>query len=78
MEKEYQLKEKEYTRDVERLQQELALREQENQKLQVDKDKELRAIRERGVMSKKYMDNIQREQRIMSGVLHRMGLELFN
>lgn len=78
IEKEFLLRQKELLHDIEKLQSEVKAKELENQRLVADKEKEMKAIRDRGVMSKRYMENIQKEQRIMSGVFHKMGMDLYN
>ena len=38
----------------------------------------MRAVKERGLMNRRYLENVQKEQRVMSGVVHKMAFELYN
>ena len=49
----------------------------EYEKLLGDKDKEAKFLKEKGGLSRKMLENMQKEQRIMSGVFHRMAYELY-
>ena len=55
----------------------LAAREQELQRALEEQAAQTKNAREGSLTSKRQAENLQREARIMSGVIHSMGLEMF-
>ena len=76
-EREHQFKEKELEKELERLKQQVKTKEEEVGRAWHEKEQEMKSMKERGLMNKRYMDNVQKEQRIMGSVFHKMAFELF-
>ncbi len=75
--REAQDREREYAAEIAKLKQEVENRELLMKKQGEDKEMSLKTLKEGSLMQKRMTHNMQMEMRIMSGVLHNLGLEMF-
>ncbi|TNV83814.1 hypothetical protein FGO68_gene7699 [Halteria grandinella] len=75
--RDFRLKEKELSLLLERTQEEVTLKSKELQYKQLQWEKERKTLSEQGSVSKKLLQNLQKEQRLMSAAFHKVGLELY-
>ena len=77
VERQCQIRELELQRELERAQSLVKIKEGELTIQKAQWEKEKKALAESGVGSRRMQENTLREQRIMSQVVHKLGLELF-
>lgn len=77
LERDLTLKEKELMLEIGRLKEEIKQHETELKQKTLLWEKERKTIAEHGMMSRRMVANMQREQQIMSGVFHKLGFEYF-
>eukprot|EP00347_Sterkiella_histriomuscorum_P012574 403368045 len=70
-------KERLFQLDIDKLNHQLSLKDMEIQKVKELSDKEVKLQKESGLGSKRLLDNMRREQTIMSGVFHKMAYEMY-
>lgn len=78
LQRDLEVKDKDYNIEVEKLKNEIKGKEFKIKSLTEDKVKEVKTAKEGGIMSRKMLDNIKKEQMIMSGVFHKIAFELYN
>ncbi|CDW90673.1 UNKNOWN [Stylonychia lemnae] len=77
LQRDLESKDKDYQLQLEKLKLEVQSKEQNMKRLSEDKNKEIGLHKETGLNSKRLLDNIRKEQSIMSGVFHNIAMELF-
>ena len=77
LEHKYALRERELSLELDRAKDEIKLRELEIVKKQQQFEREKKSLQESGLASKRLQANLEREQRVMAGVIHRLGFEVF-